>query len=88
VYDGSYVRLKNLALGYNLPSDISEKLGMDKVRLSLSGQNLLTITDYPGTDPEASYQSQGNQGSNVNQGFDSGNYPNIKSVTFSINLKF
>lgn len=88
VYDGSYVRLKNLALGYNLPSDISEKLGMDKVRLSLSGQNLLTITDYPGTDPEASYQSQGNQGSNVNQGFDYGNYPNIKSVTFSINLKF
>ena len=88
VYDGSYIRLKNLALGYNLPSETAKKLGMENVRLSLSGQNLLTITDYPGADPETSYQSQGNQGSNVNQGFDYGNYPNIKSATFSINLKF
>ena len=88
VYDGTYVRLKNLVLGYNLPSDIIEKMGFQNIRLSLSGQNLLTITDYPGTDPEASYKSSGNQNSNVNQGFEYGNYPNIKSVTFSLNLKF
>lgn len=88
VYDGTYVRLKNLALGYNLPSDLAGKMGMDKVRLSISGQNLLTFTDYPGTDPEVSYQASGNQNSNVNQGFDYGNYPTIKSVTFSVNLKF
>ncbi|WP_166963813.1 SusC/RagA family TonB-linked outer membrane protein [Yeosuana marina] len=88
VYDGSYVRLKNLALGYTVPTNIAEKMGMDKIRLSISGQNLLTFTDYPGTDPEVSYKASGNQNSNVNQGFDYGNYPNIKSVTFSINLKF
>lgn len=88
VYDGSYIRLKNIALGYNLPSQILEKIHMDNVRFSISGQNLLTFTDYPGTDPEASYQSSGNQGGNVNQGFEYGNYPNIKSVTFSLNLKF
>ena len=88
VYDGTYVRLKNLVLGYNLPSYIIEKMGFQNIRLSLSGQNLLTITDYPGTDPEASYKSSGNQNSNVNQGFEYGNYPNIKSVTFSLNLKF
>lgn len=88
VYDGTYVRLKNLVLGYNLPSDFNKKMGVQNIRLSLSGQNLLTITDYPGTDPEASYQSQGNENSNVNQGFEYGNYPNIKSITCSLNFKF
>tara|TARA_R110000868_G_scaffold71713_3_gene209739 strand:- start:7176 stop:10181 length:3006 start_codon:yes stop_codon:yes gene_type:complete len=88
VYDGSYVRLKNLAIGYNLPNTIVTKIGMQGIRLSLSGQNLWTGTDFPGTDPEASYQSQGNRNSNVNKGFDYGSYPNIKSVTFGINLKF
>ncbi|RED45731.1 SusC/RagA family TonB-linked outer membrane protein [Seonamhaeicola aphaedonensis] len=88
VFDGTYVRLKNLVFGYNLPQNITEKLGMDNVRFSISGQNLLTITDYPGTDPEVSYRASGSQNANVNQGFDYGNYPNIESVTFSLNLKF
>ncbi|MFD2724698.1 SusC/RagA family TonB-linked outer membrane protein [Hyunsoonleella rubra] len=88
VYDGGYVRLKNIVLGYSLPDQVADKLGMDNVRLSLSGQNLLTITDYPGTDPEVSYQASGNRNSNVNRGFDYGNYPNIESITFSVNLKF
>lgn len=88
VYDGSYVRLKNLVFGYSLPDQLVDKLGMDNVRLSLSGQNLLTITDYPGTDPEVSYQASGNRNGNVNRGFDYGNYPNIESITFSVNLKF
>ncbi len=88
VYDGSFIRLRNLAMGYTLPQNIAENLGLDNIRFSVSGQNLLTITDYPGADPEVSYQASGNQASNVNQGFDYGNYPNIKSVTFSVNLKF
>ena len=91
VYDGSYVRLKNIALGYNIPSAFAGKLGMDRIRIAVSGQNLLTFTDYPGTDPEASYLSQNNSNansSNVSQGFEYGNYPNIRSYTFSINLKF
>lgn len=88
VYNGSYVRMKNISLGYTFPDSITEKLGMDRVKLSISGQNLLTFTDYPGTDPEVSYRAQGNQNSNVNQGFDYGNYPNIESVTFSLNVKF
>ncbi|MGB7394242.1 MAG: TonB-dependent receptor [Pricia sp.] len=88
VYDGGYVRLKNLALGYNLPDDTVQRIGMQGIRLGLSAQNLLTFTDFPGTDPEASYQSQGNQESNVNRGFDYGSYPNIRSLTLSVNLKF
>ena len=51
VEDGSYVRLKNIALGYNLPSNVVEKLGFDNIRLSVSAQNLLTFTDYSGLDP-------------------------------------
>ena len=88
VYDGSYVRLKNLALGYNLPRKALDIIGLDGLRISVSGQNLLTFTDYPGTDPEAGYASQGNQNSNVNQGFDYGSYPNLRSYTLSVNLKF
>ena len=91
VYDGSYIRLKNLALGYNLPQNAVERIGMDRIRFALSGQNLLTFTDYPGTDPEVSYQAQSNSNannSNVSQGFEYGNYPNLRSLTFSVNLKF
>jgi len=55
VEDGSYVRLKNLAIGYNLPSSTVDKLGLGGIRLSVSGQNLLTITDYSGLDPEVNF---------------------------------
>ncbi len=83
VYDGSYVRLKNVSLGYNLPSDVVSRIGMKRARISLSGQNLLTFTDFPGTDPEANYRD-----SNVNRGFQYGSYPNIRSITFAVNLTF
>ncbi len=90
VEDGSYIRLKNIALGYNLPSSVTEKLGMNNVRFSISGQNLLTFTDYSGLDPEVSYGvvGQGSEASNTTNGFDFGNYPTVKSFNFSINLKF
>tara|TARA_R110001592_G_scaffold76099_2_gene229965 strand:- start:5291 stop:8341 length:3051 start_codon:yes stop_codon:yes gene_type:complete len=91
VEDGSFVRLKNIALGYNLPSEISEKLGVDKVRFSMSAQNLLTFTNYSGLDPEVSYfggSGVNNVKSNTAQGFDFGNYPTVKSVNFSLNIKF
>lgn len=91
VEDGSYLRLKNIALGYTLPSNVSEKIGMDTVRFSLSGQNLLTFSDYSGLDPEVSFFGSGGGNSssaNTTNGFDFGNYPNVKSYTFSLNLRF
>ncbi|MFD0835602.1 SusC/RagA family TonB-linked outer membrane protein [Mariniflexile aquimaris] len=91
VEDGSYIRLKNIALGYNLPQDITEKLGMTNVRFSVSAQNLLTITNYSGLDPEVSYFGAGGEStgsSNTTNGFDFGNFPTVKSVNFSLNLKF
>ena len=91
VEDGSYVRLKNIALGYNLPSDIVSRLGLENVRLSVSAQNLLTFTNYSGLDPEVSFfggSGANNTKRNTAQGFDFGNYPTLQSVNFSLNVKF
>ncbi|BAX81603.1 SusC/RagA family TonB-linked outer membrane protein [Labilibaculum antarcticum] len=91
VEDGSYIRLKSVALGYSLPSDITRKLGLNFVRFSVSAQNLLTFTNYSGLDPEVSYFGSGGESSgasNTTQGFDFGNYPTVKSMTFSLQVKF
>ncbi len=53
-FDGSFIKLRNLSLGYNLPGSIVDKLGMEKLRLSVSGQNLWFIDDFPTFDPEIS----------------------------------
>ena len=52
VEKGDYIKLDNVTLGYNLPKSIVEKVGVDKFRLFVQGQNLLIITDYKGLDPE------------------------------------
>ncbi len=52
VQDGSYVRLKNIQLGYSLPTSLLEKVGLQKVRVYVAADNLLTITNYEGFDPE------------------------------------
>jgi len=91
VEDGSYVRLKNIALGYTLPSTVTDRLNISNVRLSVSAQNLLTFTNYSGLDPEVSYFGTGGEGaaeSNTTNGFDFGNYPTIQSFNFALNLQF
>ena len=91
VESGSYVRLKNVALGYTLPTGVFEKVGLGSARLTISAQNLLTFTNYSGLDPEVSYFGSGGESSgddNVIQGHDFGNYPNLRSFTFGLNLKF
>ncbi|SEQ00984.1 SusC/RagA family TonB-linked outer membrane protein [Neolewinella agarilytica] len=91
VEDGSYLRLKNVALGYNLPLGGIRNIGISSARLSISAQNLLTFTNYSGLDPEVSYFGSGGESSgedNIIQGHDYGNYPNIRSVTVGLNLKF
>ena len=50
--DASYLRLKNVTLGYSLPKDVVERINIKKLRLYVSGDNLLTFTDYFGLDPE------------------------------------
>ena len=94
LYDGSYIRMKNISLGYNLPASILSKARIRSLLIYISGQNLLTITDYPGFDPEVNYQSSGGtssddiQDSNRNLGIDYGSYPNAKTYTMGFKIGF
>jgi TonB-linked SusC/RagA family outer membrane protein len=91
VEDGSYARLKNVALGYSLPDGFVQRAGIGSVRFTLSAQNILTFTGYSGLDPEVSYFGSGGESGgddNVIIGHDFGNYPNLRSVTVGANLKF
>lgn len=83
--DGSYVRLKNLAIGYNLNTD--KMKGLSGLNVYIQGQNLITITDYTGYDPETSFNYNGTQTS-VNRGVDDYGYPNYKTWTIGLKLTF
>lgn len=86
--DGSYIRVKNISIGYDLPADFLSKLKIRTARIYLSGQNLFTITNYSGVDPEVAYNSSGATDSNINLGLDYDSYPNTTSYTLGINLGF
>jgi len=92
VEDGSYLRLRTLQIGYALPADILNKIGIGSARIYLQGQNLLTFTDYSGIDPALSSFGLGdNNGINQSDqrmGFDFGNYPQSKIIQFGINASF
>jgi TonB-dependent starch-binding outer membrane protein SusC len=88
VYDGSYIRLKNLSLGYRLPKSLIDAAGISFARIYISAQNMLTFTKYPGYDPEVSWMGTGTSGGNINLGLDYGSYPNAKSITVGVQVKF
>lgn len=79
--DGTFLRLKELTLGYTLPKVTLKKLNIDKLRFYVSAQNPLTFTAYEGYDPEVG-------GSLSSKGLDKGNYPIASIYTFGVNLKF
>lgn len=84
VEDGSYVRLKNIQLAYNIPIRNQLKL-VKSLQLYVSGQNLVTITDYSGYDPEINSYGGGNS---IRQGIDHYSYPSFKAVTFGVRCSF
>lgn len=84
VEDGSYVRLKNVSLGYNLPSKWLSNLNMREIRIYVIGTNLLTFTDYSGFDPETNVFG----GNNIGQGVDFGSYPRPRTYTIGVRLGF
>lgn len=92
LYDASYIRLKNVTLGYNLPSQIASKAKLSSARIYFTGVNLLTITDYPLWDPEVSadYLTVNADGStdNVFQGNDFYSAPQAKTFTIGVQLGF
>ncbi len=81
IEDGSFIRLQNISLGYTLPqfNDL-----ISKARIYVSGQNLFTITDYTGFDPEVNNRGQ----NNLNRGDDYDAYPRSRTLTLGINLEF
>ncbi len=79
--DGSYIRFKNISLSYTIGRN---RIGFGDIQLSVSAQNILTITKYKGFDPEA--DTMGN--SDIAAGIDLGAYPNPRTLTFGLNAKF
>ena len=90
VEDGSFLRLKNLQIGYTIPAKYTQKSGIDKLRLYVSGQNLLTFTDYKGYDPEIGdlTQDAANDVRSLGIGVDLGNYPQPRLFYFGVNVTF
>jgi hypothetical protein len=82
IQDGSYIRVRNVILGYTLPSSISEKIYMHKFRVYIKADNLYTFTKYTGYTPEiGSFDVLSN-------GIDNGIYPVTAVYSFGINLTF
>ena len=83
VEDGSYLRVRNVQIGYVLPKNISNKLGSDYVRIYFSANNLFTLTNYMGYDPDI-----GSAGGALSNGIDYGFYPQARTIMGGINIKF
>lgn len=83
VEDADYLRLKNLQIGYTLPKSILDKLHIEKFRIYVSGDNLLTFTKYSGLEPEI-----GNNGNVFYTGIDQGIYPQARVFTIGANITF
>ena len=84
VEDGSYIRLKNITLGYTFPKRLVGKLGLETLRLQMNIQNLLTITGYDGYDPEIGASTA----SKYVMGLDNGRYPSPTTYSFGVNVTF
>jgi TonB-linked SusC/RagA family outer membrane protein len=80
--DGSYIRLRNVQIGYNFDDTFLNKIGMSGLRIYASGQNLFTITDYSGLDPDV----QGN--GILERGVDAGNWPSSRIFSLGLNVEF
>lgn len=82
VEDGSFVRLRNIQLGYTLPSSLTDAIRVTSLRVYIAANNLFTLTDYMGYDPD-----MGNANPLYN-GVDIGRYPQARTIMAGLNLKF
>ncbi len=83
IEDGSFLRLKNITLGYTLPEVLTRRFYVSKLRIYATAQNLFCLTNYSGYDPEVSVLS-----SPLTPGFDWGAYPKSRVFTFGVELQF
>ena len=83
IEDGSYLRLKTISLGYNVPAKALKKCSLSSARIFISGENLLTFTSYSGYDPEVSVRN-----SALTPGFDYSAYPRAYNFSVGLNIGF
>ena len=86
VEDGSYLRLKNITLGYTFPKQLLRKVKIDNIRVYVNIQNLYTLTGYSGYDPEVGASTQDSSG--LTFGVDNGRYPSPTTCSFGMNITF
>jgi TonB-linked SusC/RagA family outer membrane protein len=84
LFDGSFLRVRNLTLGYTLPTNLLKRLRLQTARVYLTGQNLLTFTNYIWYNPETSL----NGGTATTPGVDQGTYPANRTVTAGLSISF
>jgi TonB-linked SusC/RagA family outer membrane protein len=83
IENGSFFRLRNVELGYNLPAKLLTKASISNARLYVSGQNLFTLTKYKGLDPDVVGANP-----NLEPGVDNGNYPSSRIISFGLSVGF
>jgi hypothetical protein len=81
ITDGSYLRLKNIELGYTLPKNLTSKFMCDRLRVFVAAENLITFTKYAGYDPEIS-------SGGTSLGVDYGVYPQSRTFSIGFNIGF
>lgn len=84
--DADFIRLRNISFGYTIPSSVTEKIKVERLRVYFTAVNLLTFTDYDGWDPEASYDINANNA--LRAGIDFYSAPPAKTLTLGINVDF
>jgi len=86
--DGSYLRLKNVQLGYTIGDQLIKRLKISSVRFFVSAQNVFTVTKYTGIDPEI-YTNSNSSGDGVRAvGIDWGTYPSARTITAGVSANF
>lgn len=89
LYKGDYIRLRTISLAYNLPKTVVQRINMQNVRIFVAAHNLLTITGYPGLDPEIVNANSSARERNLTQGVASRTVmPQVKTITMGINVTF
>ncbi|MBS0010560.1 MAG: TonB-dependent receptor [Bacteroidales bacterium] len=88
--DGSYLRVRNINFGYNLPQSMLKRMNMASARIFIGVQNLYTLTGYKGWDPEVNWvgTSRDTQSQNIIQGYDFYTAPQARTYLVGINLTF
>ena len=86
IEDASFLRLQSVTIGYTLPTKLTKKIGVERLRFYATGTNLFCITNYTGFDPEVSSYVRNSSYSGITPGIDYSSYPKSRAFTFGVNV--